>query len=524
MKKNNIILPYKNDNKCKGCLVCDGNLSGECQRKKFINECLPLIDIKESKINILNWDKSGYIWYDSMNTESYYFDNNFNLNKYDGNIIEEQFYDQDKLLENIDKQLVIKIESDLLIEIPIYYFFVNKNNIIFNIFISYYLYKNPSHTTNTILSFNYDTVNNNYISSTYKFDIFNLSLLCDKFFQIIPLFLYNYDENTIKKQLKNIFNKFALDKLYNIINYYKAILNAYNSNSEKDIKIKEIYPFEKFILSDIKSFPNVNYKKYKNATKIHNLESGKKKDKSLEEIYNELTNSILEYRFYLNGLTEIIPDFDKIFISSILDFRLKQYTIMNTWEFDRNFNIKFILNNLETTNIKKEDLHNIYFIEKPVIYEYSTVTYKGKTYGNCMENTLLQFLKILLWDDKIKNYSLNLIDNFANKNVSNKLLNIFKNIEKEKTLSFDYEWVKFIMELQETQDNKFGNYDLLTNDIELNPTLQNLIIFLKYISVQEISDIDNNEKLLLNFVKKINSDFNVSIETIEKKKMMKKFY
>jgi hypothetical protein len=264
------------------CLNCEDTLCVECIRKKFINDCLPLVDMKESKINILNWDRSGYIWFDESNTQTYSFNKDFSLNEYTGDNIIYKIFDQTELIYNINNHFSIDIVEGVKVLIPIYYFFINKNNVIFNIFISFYLYKNPEYKQNTILSFNYDVNNNNYVSMTYKFDIFNVSLLYDKFFKIIPLFLYDCERTIVDNKLREIFSEFALDKLYNIINSYKGSLFAYNSNSNR---IK--YKFETFISKPIKSkFTEVN--RYDNATAIINLESGKK-TKNIDDLYNDLT-------------------------------------------------------------------------------------------------------------------------------------------------------------------------------------------------------------------------------------------
>ena len=133
-----------------------------------------------------------------------------------------------------------------------------------------------------------------------------------------------------------------------------------------DNKIKIKYPFEPFISAPIKSFPSNNYNKNTNAKQIVNIELNKK-NPDFDKIYDDLTNSILQYRLYLRELNTIIPDFDKIFIVSILDFRFKQTTIMNTWAFDKNFYLDYILNNSKDTEIDKEQLLNYYSFDKPII-------------------------------------------------------------------------------------------------------------------------------------------------------------
>jgi hypothetical protein len=167
-----------------------------------------------------------------------------------------------------------------------------------------------------------------------------------------------------------------------------------------------------------------------------------------------------------------------LFLISILSYRLKEKLINNSWPYDVQFINIFILSNLIDSNSWEYeiDLKNIYLIEKPIIYEYSLVIYKNVEYGNCMENTIFQFLKIIFWNIQIENYNYDKI-----KKITNIPIKFFLNINNEKTKEFELEWVEFITELPIKNNLKFKNYDFIKNNVELNPSLNNLIIFLKYL-------------------------------------------
>ena len=83
----------------------------ELNRKEHFIECLPLYDMKYSKINILDFSKQYYIHYDKDNCETYYLTTQFNLNKHEEIpynpinslfFIKENIYNNFKITEQID--------------------------------------------------------------------------------------------------------------------------------------------------------------------------------------------------------------------------------------------------------------------------------------------------------------------------------------------------------------------------------------------------------------------------------------
>ena len=135
--KNNISI--KKSGECKNYL----NTNTSVIRKSFIQECLPLYDMLNSKINILkkydDYNEYGYIYYyndDIDNEYSYVLENDFSLSKHTIEKVQPksplnylQF--MNKLQEKLNYNF--KISENIMI--PIYYFFIDSKEI-FNIFIA----------------------------------------------------------------------------------------------------------------------------------------------------------------------------------------------------------------------------------------------------------------------------------------------------------------------------------------------------------------------------------------------------
>ena len=197
---------------------------------------------------------------------------------------------------------------------------------------------------------------------------------------------------------------------------------------------------------------------------------------------------------------------------SILSYRLKEKLINNTWPFDINFINEYILCNKQINDsLNLEELKNFYNEEKPILYENSQVIYKEVNYGNCMESTILQFLKIIFWNPKIEYYDFNYINTVINEKYNEFITYIFTNIYKEKTRDFDLEWVEFVTELPFNNDLYFDNYEFINTDkkIELNPTYSNLILFLRYIT--RFDEYNILEAIL----QEINEDYSFAYEQYE---------
>jgi hypothetical protein len=214
---------------------------------------------------------------------------------------------------------------------------------------------------------------------------------------------------------------------------------------------------------------------------------------------------------------------------SLLSKRIKEKLISFTWPFDNNYIYKYIKTNLSVninvlnlTNLP--ELKNIYIEEKPIIYEYSMVKYKSPVaYGNCMENCIFQFLKIIFWNPKNDTYDSSYIIKTVKSEFQQILINFFNKINDEKSKQFILDWVTFITELPKHNINVRLNlkYDFIQqlNDIEINAKLTNLIIALQCLMNNEIFNSLNihgadNLKIVMN--KLLNYiDENYSVENID---------
>ena len=639
------------------CTTCISNPSELCYfttRKKFIEKCLPFNNFDETKKNILNFDKTSYIYYNTANTLTYYLDKNFILHKYKSSLAP-QFKHNNILTEEI----LITVFNIDNIKIPSYYLFCNYTHI-FNIFIGYYkaclnnnktvnikkqaqieelekeyntinsiiqniktpynnielenkqLYQYINKNENTIIKnlnlkklqinditkknidiqnkklkdniniykkkidnnkhqlkliinelkqntdythneellkkileqkkeleksieksikeesifkktitniFQIDD-NNNFIKLSYKFNIFNISLLCEKYFDIIKL-LFN---NKISlENIKIIFKDFSLVNIYYLIIYKKNIKQIYNDRN-----------FMNFMNSKFGSGNNDNVNNDNNDN-VNNVDSSNKDiynniiniehhmnnitEINIADIYKELYLQLEYIYMILNKISIYIPNYKMLFLMAIISYRNTNNLINNTWGF---LNKKYITDFIKNNTILLYDstastiLKKYYKPELPILYEYDSVTYKNVNYGNCMENTIFQFLKVIFWNKEINNYDFNKIKEIINDNNYNFINNLFININNEKTLQFINTWVEFITELPNINNNIHGSYDFNQPElkIEINPSLNNLIIALKYL-IKWTNNLDNNI-FMIDLISKINKDYKVNIKSENK--------
>ena len=130
MSKKYKLSSIKNDDKCNQCILENNNCD---TRNEIISNCIPLIYLSGSNINILNYDKLEYIYYNNDQLETYFIDKDFKFNKYEGSKILHKENQIKELLNYLDKS----INLPKLNNIPLYYLFINTDNI-FNLFICQY--------------------------------------------------------------------------------------------------------------------------------------------------------------------------------------------------------------------------------------------------------------------------------------------------------------------------------------------------------------------------------------------------
>ncbi len=471
---------------------CIGRITGKKgSRKDLIEKCLPMYAMFTSHINIIDVDYIDYIQYNPQNRSTYRMDNNFMLNKLDDVVklyISATDHTMNILHEHLDKKF-----NYLGIEFPIYYLFVNHIPIF-----------NYIRTKSKILDniFIYDKTTLRFINMSTHFNIFNIAFLTNKIFHIISLFMKNnldsIDKNYISTEIAKIFNDYSIENMYDI-NTYIRYINY--SGQHKD----------KILDSELAKLPQ----EVQNATTQHIIDFENKLvvNRSLEEkklskqyVLNELTDSFINICKQLNSFTTYIPNYKILFLTSILSYRLKNKYLSNCWGFCTNKVYDIIIKHVaKDDQLNVNSFKELYLPLKPDIYEALQVTYREKTYGNCMENTIFQFLKILFWNNSDNKYDNDLIDLIVKKTVADKIKNFFIHIETERTPKFVYDWVKYVTEIP-------SEYDFISENVELNACLKNLIIFMKYIVKDEFYDADDSS-FLNKIVLRFDEDYSISIKT-----------
>lgn len=100
-------------------------------------------------------------------------------------------------------------------------------------------------------------------------------------------------------------------------------------------------------------------------------------------------------------------------------------------------------------------LENELFQKLPPIYEYTMTIYNGINYPNCVENSLMQFCKLLIWNPQSSNYEIkqSIKDKMSidqtSQEFSEFLTDLFvkKNGENEQTNDNNYKWTNLILPL-----------------------------------------------------------------------------
>jgi len=605
------------DNKsCNKCIKT--NFCKFKNRKKFIKKCLPFNNFDITKKNILNFDKSSYIYYYNDTTLTYYVDKNFMLHNYkskpppykDININTEEIlytkftiYDTEILMYgyhlfcNYDiifnifanhyatfikekKQYLeslLQVKNNLLADMTMNNNKIDeikkklniqsdiiiidnkikelKNNInidktekknqekilknsletFLNIYRTNpelielksnitYITKEIKHNDNEIDKIQEELVilpkiinnfmqidnDNNFIKLSYKFNIFNISLLCENYFNIIEILLDRDREDIRIDEIKYLFKDFSLVNIFYLINYYKTNLNVKNINPE--------FMANKVCDDDNMNNPQIynkiihNEKQMKNITEIN-----------IDTIYRKLYLQLKYIKIILNEITIYIPNYNKLFLMGIIAYRNNNELINDTWGY---LNKEYIMNYIIDNNYRKQfnqtnkNLLKLYYINnKLVLYTERVITYKDQAYGNCMENTIFQFLKVLFWDTSTNTYNKIKIKEIIKPQLYVSIIYFFTNIIVEKQITFINMWMKFITELPINCINNiynftanYGNYNFIKSEfnVEINPTLNNLIIALKYLTIVD-DNIDKPDTFITTLITKINDKYELQI-------------
>jgi len=433
-------------------------------KQAYLNDCVLMYNLIKSRKNIcfLDDNEQYTIYYADKNSDTYIFDQNTGIMKKSEMVAtDDVFFTMSDELNNSF------LDIDKNIKIPLYYLSLN-NNDIFNIYIS-------NADTNDDLFRIFD---GKFLSMSVTFNIFNLSLTTHTFFDVLKIFINVFDifKNPISK-----------DKLQNSRHIKKLIRTKLNDIylPKKQIieKLNHLFTFKKKVIT----LNNIEAEQQLNKT---DCDFGK--DAKYETIIQSLVEKIFNLCEYLESLSNNIScDMYKyMFLLSILSYKLKNKLINGSWP----FSIKYVLKNMGDYIINEKSNASSFFQKKNTLYEYSMTNYKGITFPNCMENTILQFLKVLFWNNVSKTYDFNMIKNIIDKKYLNddNFIYFFNNIHDERTQSYIDKWTDFLM-------SKGLQYQYVKTGHELNTTFKNLMLFLRELFVK--SDIVNDIEFLNSLLK-----------------------
>jgi hypothetical protein len=383
---------------------------------------------------------------------------------------------------------------------------------------------------------------NNFIGMSKKFNILNAALSGEFFFELFHILNKKFPDNEfemIKKNLNPYTEKLdAMEKLFDYLNkiepykkyalkrpYGKPLILPTSTTTSEPIPPEQLDATE--IEDIIKNKRKEEYvKEFSNVVKKFETPA-KDTTKSVDKVssVDKLTSDIIFIKRVLDHISKYIPDFTNLFLTSYLIYRINEKYISGTWGFSYLYVLDYIKSNPIKNEIYYDDpyaddaLGKYYRKIYPIIYTYQEVSFEGEKYGNCMENTLFQYLKILFWDNNALKYDLDRIKHLVNddkivddKSNSDIITNFFQNIGKENDGNFIIEWVKYVTTIARGNDaSQFlkSNKNPKLNK-ELDPTLNNLMIFVKSIFKTKIiykGDGENtDQKILDNIVREIQKD------------------
>lgn len=540
--KTKISIPIKHVPECDLCVdpTMSETDSETCKRENFIKQCVPLLNIKNAGINLLNWDQTGYLWYDYANTDTnaYIINKNFTISPSPSTNNETISYER-KTMSYLNSYIGQKFNIPSIrqdkhnpIDFDVYYLFVEQKPI-FELLFKYIVHTKAN--IKTIQSiFSIDS-NGHFLAMSFKFNIFSVSLLCNKFFEIIPLFLndYNYTEQELIKHLSIVFEGFDLLSLYLLIDYYKSSLvqinNKYNSSIGDNGNNKEFVDYYNYFFKNVpvtNADTDATKNFYKNSNPfepIANIENGGTMKMTIDKIYKEFVKTIVFLRKIFVELNKLIVNYDKVFLMCVLSFRIREKLIASTWVFDINYYIDRIVDlSYETDDdrITSMKIRDVYLRVGPVLKEYTRVVYNGIEFSNCMENTMLQFMKLLFYNNDEAKYDVSIIRSLVRDEMCNDMIDIIENVEYENSTNFDAGWIDFLIKLpakyQQLTNTNIENYDLKMPDhgMEIKSSIKNFHIILKTVFMDEYYD-NNTAVFVNNILRSINPSYTFTMSSVQ---------
>ncbi len=398
-------------------------------RNSYFTECIPLYNMISSEKNLV-FEENNIIYtifYNSNDSETYI------VNQFDGIIDESQektrIISEDMSFNDKKNDYVNKILQIDNVKIPLYYMYIN-NDDVFNILLS-----SDSKILKDLFRF---TDTKKFVGMSITFNIFNISLFTHTFFDILKIFIFYFnkkDKLNLKIKSASLQEKKTLIKKFSQIenDIKKMLLNIYDNKREYLTNIYDLYYYKKKILTK-----NNDERKNFLDSPI-NCDENNISFSDYDRIIQSTAQNLVNIADLIHDFSESIDykQYKYIFLVSLLSYRLKNKTITGGW----GFSVKKTCEQLESLFISKviDKRNTNIFIESvfPPIYEYSMTTFRGITYGNCMENTILQFMKIIFWSIESQRYAINVFSKIIKDKYVDKFTYFFNNIAQEKNATFD---------------------------------------------------------------------------------------
>jgi hypothetical protein len=279
------------------------------------------------------------------------------------------------------------------------------------------------------------------------------------------------------------FNKLTIPKLDNYLfptNIDNIISNLLNiNNDELNCKYIELYDkinieeksknefinINKNKILDIKSNISYNIEMLRTLYKITNLSSGELKLTSteLKQKYSDIFKSkypnpskkVIDLHKKYNKNREKIHNYENQIISYKNEIK----------EINKEINLKYT----------KYDLFNIDYL--PKVFKYSLATFQNNIFPDCVESTLLHFVRAIIWDPYKQNYNYDFLPDTSNKELKKFVKNL--KIGNENTPEIKNEFNKIIQNKYEFKDFYKRNIDEINYEIKSNISI--FKTFLKYL-------------------------------------------
>ena len=209
------------------------------------------------------------------------------------------------------------------------------------------------------------------------------------------------------------------------------IIQTIQTPEQKELESKLLKDYENAIQTYINiSDTNLLFKDIRNNKGNKELIL---KDKDLKKDYESLKehlnidivdiNQLLLFNLYVDNKIDISPKFSYIFYATFIYYRINKPLISyplfdNLYPINKNNFVCNLLNidNTQLSELSKNNtlsdiklMFNSNYIRHPIHSDFGIViSIETNNYTNCVENAILEFIKILFWDQKEKNFKIRL--------------------------------------------------------------------------------------------------------------------